>query len=104
MPKWLTVDAIAVAEEIGRRGVVRKGIHDLLGGPGGSGILGHVEVNDTPALMSEHYENEEDAQTHGGDREEVEGNQISDMVGEERPPGLGRREAPLRDQAGDGAF
>jgi hypothetical protein len=53
-------------------------------------VLGHVEVNDAPAMGSEHDENEENAQTHGGDREEVERDQLSDMVREERPPGLGR--------------
>jgi hypothetical protein len=65
-------------------------------------VLGHAEVNDVPAMVSEHDENEEDTQTHGGDSEEIEGDQISDMVGEECPPGLGWREAPLRDQARDG--
>jgi hypothetical protein len=73
-PKWLTVDAIAVAEEIGRRGLVWKGIHDLLSGPGGRGMLGHVEVNDTPAMVREHDENEEDAQARGGDGEEIDRN------------------------------
>jgi hypothetical protein len=29
MPKLMAVDAVAVAEEIGGRGLVRKGIHDL---------------------------------------------------------------------------
>jgi hypothetical protein len=52
MPKWLTVDAVTVAEEIGRRGVVREGVHDLLGGPGGSRMLGDVEVDDQPASVS----------------------------------------------------
>jgi hypothetical protein len=29
MPKWLTVDAVAVAEEVGRRGLVREGVDEL---------------------------------------------------------------------------
>lgn len=37
MPKWLTVDAVAVVEEVGRRGVVREGVDELLCGPGGGG-------------------------------------------------------------------
>jgi hypothetical protein len=28
MPKWLTVDAVAVAEEVGWRGLVREGVDD----------------------------------------------------------------------------
>jgi hypothetical protein len=39
-PKLLAVDTITVAHEIGRRGVVREGIHDLLSSPVG-GRLGH---------------------------------------------------------------
>jgi hypothetical protein len=35
MPKWLTVDAVAVAEEVGRRGLVREGVDELLSGPDG---------------------------------------------------------------------
>jgi hypothetical protein len=36
VPKCLTVDAIAVAEEIGRCRLVREGLDDLLSGPLGS--------------------------------------------------------------------
>ena len=43
-PKRLAVDLVAVAEEVGRRGVVREGVHDLLGGPVGGGMLSDVEV------------------------------------------------------------
>ena len=49
-PKRLTVDAVAVAEEIRWRGVLREGVHDLLGGPGGGGVLGDVEVDDAAAV------------------------------------------------------
>jgi hypothetical protein len=37
------VDRVAIAEEVGRAGVVREGVHDLLRGPVGGGVLGHVE-------------------------------------------------------------
>src|SRR5690348_13895300 len=96
MPKLLAEDLVAVAQEIGGRGVVREGVDDLLGGPVGGGVLGHVEVDDAPAVVSEHDENKEDAQARGGHREEIEGDQIADMVGEERPPGLGWGSASLR--------
>jgi hypothetical protein len=56
-PKWLTVDAIAVAEEIARCGVDRERVDDLLSGPVGGG----VEVDDPSAMVSEHDEDEEDA-------------------------------------------
>ena len=44
-----------------------------------------------PAMVSEHDEDEEHPQARGGDREEIEGDEVPDVVGEERPPGLGRR-------------
>src|SRR5206468_10102616 len=93
VPKLLAVHLVTVAQEIRGRGVVWEGVHDLLGGPAGGGVLGHVEVDDAPAVMSEHDENKEDAQAHGRHREEIEGDQIADMVGEERPPGLRRQGA-----------
>jgi hypothetical protein len=49
------------------------------------GVLGHVDVDDPSAMMGEHDENEEHAQARGGDREEVERDEVADMVGEERP-------------------
>jgi len=61
-------------------------------------------MDDPPAMMSEHEENEQYAEPGGGNREEVEGNEIADMVGEERPPSLGWRYGPLRHQAGHGAL
>ena len=81
-----------------------EGVHDLLGGPVGGGVLGHVEVDDAPAVVSEHDENKEDVQARGGHREEIEGDQASDMVVEERPPGLRRPGAPLRHEPGDGTL
>jgi hypothetical protein len=42
----------------------------------------HVEVDDAPAMMGEHDEDEEDAQPSRGDGEEVDRDQIAKMVGE----------------------
>jgi hypothetical protein len=103
-PEGITVDGIAVAEEVGRCGVVREGIYDLLSGPAGGGMLGDIEMDYPSAMVSEQDENEEHPQACGRDREEIEGDEISDMVGEERPPRLGWRCAPLRHQAGNGAL
>ena len=61
VPKWLPINAVTVASEIGGRGVLREGVHDLLSGPVGGGVLGHVEVDDAPAVVSQHDENNEDA-------------------------------------------
>jgi dienelactone hydrolase len=55
-------------------------------------------------MVSEHNENEEDAEASGGHGKEVDRDQVPDMVSEERPPGLRRLRTPLRDQARDGAL
>ncbi len=52
VPKLLAVDLVTVAQEIGGRGVVRERVYDLLEGSVGGGVLGHVEVDDAPAVVS----------------------------------------------------
>src|SRR6267143_1269260 len=104
VPKLLAVDLVAVAQEIGRCGVVRESVHDLLGGPVGGGVLGHVEMDDAPAMVGEHDEDEEDAEASGGHGEEIDRDQVPDVIGQKRPPGLRGRGAPLREQPRDGAF
>ena len=88
LPEHVTVDRVAIAEEIGGREVFWEGVRDLLGGPVGGGVLGHVEVDDAAAMVGEHDEDEEDAESSGGHGEEIKGDQISDMIGEERSPRL----------------
>jgi len=51
-------------------------------------VLGDVEVDNAPAVVSEHDENEEDAKASGGNGKEIDRDQVADVVSEERPPGL----------------
>ena len=78
VPERVAVDLVTIAEEKGRRGVIREGVHDLLSRPGGGGMLGHVEVEDSPPMVGEHDQDEEHAQVSGGHREEIDGDQIAD--------------------------
>jgi hypothetical protein len=91
LPERVTIDGVPIAQEIGRRGIVREGVHDLLGRPVCGGVLGHVEVDHTPAMVGEHDEDKEHPQARGVHREEIEGDEVPDMVGEERAPGLVQR-------------
>jgi hypothetical protein len=100
----LAIDLVTVAQEVGRRGVVRERGDDLLGGPAGGGVLGDVEVDDPPAIVGQHDEDEQDAQERGGHGEEIDGDQIADVVREEGPPGLRRVGAPCRHEARHGAL
>ena len=104
VPERVTVDLVTIAEEVGWLGVVREGVHNLLGRPMRGGMLGDVEVDDASAMVSEHDEDEEHPQACGGDREEIEGNQVPDVIGQERAPRLRGRRATLRNQPRDGAL
>jgi hypothetical protein len=104
LPERLAIDAVAIAEQVLRRGLIGEGVDDLLGGPGCGGMLGDVEMDDTPAVVGEHDEDEEDAEPSGGHSKEIDGDQVPDMVGEERPPGLRGLGTPFRHQAGHGAL
>jgi hypothetical protein len=48
-------------------------------------MLGDIEMDDPSAMMGEHDENEQYAEPGGGNREEIEGDEISDMVGPSPP-------------------
>jgi hypothetical protein len=48
---FVLVVLVVLAQEVGRRGVGRERPHDLLGGPGRSGMLGDVEVEDAPPMV-----------------------------------------------------
>ena len=90
VPKRVIVDAVAIAEEIGRGGVIREGMDDLLSRPGGGGMLGDIEVEHAATMVGEDDQDEEDAQASGRNGEEVDRDEVADMVGEERSPGLRR--------------
>lgn len=58
-------------------------------GPGSGGAFGDVEVKGATAVVGKHDEDEEDTQAGGGHCEEIDCDEVPDMVGQERPPGLG---------------
>ena len=55
-------------------------------------------------MVGENDQDEEHTQAQGGDREEIEGDQVPEVIGQESAPGLRGRCAALRHQAGDGAL
>ena len=54
-------------------------------------MFGDIEVDDTPAVVGEHDEDEEDAQAGGGHGEEIDRDQIADMVLGRHPKPASRR-------------
>src|SRR6266446_10182674 len=104
LTKRVPVDTVAIAEKITRRRIVRERVDELLGGPGGGGMLGDVEVDEAPAVVGEHDEDEEDAEPSSGHGEEIDRDQVPDMIGQKGSPSLRWRGASLRNQPRDGAL
>jgi hypothetical protein len=87
-PELAVIDAVAIAEEVTRRRVIGKRLDDLLRGPGGGGGISHVEVHDLTATMQENHEHVEHPEGRGRYDEEVDGDEVGEVVLEERSPGL----------------
>jgi hypothetical protein len=54
-------------------------------------MLSDIEVEDAPPVVGEDDEDEQDAQTRGGDGEEIDGDEVPDVIGQELAPRLRRR-------------
>ena len=84
----LTVDRIAIAQQPAGRRVIRKRLNDLLRGPGGRRMRRDVEMNDPPAVMEKHDEDEQDSTGDGWYGEEIDRAERGDVIREEGSPGL----------------
>src|SRR5262249_38200985 len=51
-----SVDAIAIPQQIRRRGLVRKGFANLLSRPGSRRMVGHIQMNDAAAVVRQDEE------------------------------------------------
>jgi hypothetical protein len=65
-----------------------KGLPQLLSRPFGGRVGGHIEVKNATTIMGQHQKDVKDLETEGGDREEVDGDQLLGMIFQERAPGL----------------
>ena len=94
----VTVDGVAIAEELGRSGIVREGVHDLLSGPSSGGMHGDIEVQHSAPMVSEDDEDEEHTHLSGG-------SPLGDQPGDRRIPRLPSRRTMSRKacSTGDGA-
>src|SRR5215472_8312123 len=84
------IDLVTIAQQVPWSGIFGKRLYHLLSCPPCRRVLGHVEMNDAPAMMSQDHKHEQHPKADGRHREEVDRDQISHMVVQESPPGLGR--------------
>jgi hypothetical protein len=54
-------------------------------------MLGDIEMNNAPAIMSQNKKYIEDPEIDGGHYKEINRNELFDVIFQEGPPGLGRR-------------
>jgi hypothetical protein len=103
--KSVAVDAVPSRRRYGGGGAPSSGkASTICWVASGRWVLGHVEMDDAATMVKQHDKNEEDAEASGGDREEIERDQLSEMVDEECSPDLRRSRPPLRHQPRDGAL
>src|SRR5215510_13948786 len=71
--KLFSIDRISIPEEIERRGIIRKGFDDLLSGPLGCRIRGHIEMNNLPATVKKDAEAVQNAEIYCRDSGKIYG-------------------------------
>ena len=105
-PEVVAVDAVPIPEEVLRRSVPRERLDDLVRGPFGGRVRGHVEVDDLPPVVQEHDEDIQDPERRRRHREEIAGSDLADVVSQELPPALRWRLSFPRDLEvlGDGGW
>jgi hypothetical protein len=82
----VAVDGVPVAEQALRRCLFRKALDKLVGGPGGGGVVGDVDMDEFSTVMSKHHESEEQVEGEGRDDEDVDGDKLADMCLKEGAP------------------
>lgn len=78
--KTFAVDAITIPDQITRSRIPGKRFHNLLRRPCRSRMFGHIEMHDTPTLVSQYDEHEEHPEFRGWDSEEIACDDIFSVV------------------------
>jgi hypothetical protein len=92
----VAVDGIPIAEQVPGRGLFREALDQLVGGPGGGGVVSDVDMDEFSTGVSKDQESEEQVEGEGRDDEEVDGDNLAGICPEEGTPRRGwpRRGAP----------
>ena len=67
------IDSIAITNQVAWRVSILESLNQLVGGPGGGRVFGHVKVLNLAAVMREDNEDEQDPEGGRRDGEEVVG-------------------------------
>jgi hypothetical protein len=89
VPKFTAVNAIPITEQVSWCGLEGEGFDNLLGGPLGCRMFGHIEMHDATSFVGQHDEDIENTKRGGGDGEEINGDKVGEVIVEKGPPRLG---------------
>src|SRR5260370_18358567 len=79
LAEFESVNTIPIAQQIFRRGIERKSLHDLLSGPFRCRMSRDVEMHNASTVMTEDDKYKQNLEPNGGHREEVDGSQLRGM-------------------------
>src|SRR5215475_2453147 len=85
----IAVDRVPVAEQVFGRGLFREALDKLVGGPGGRGVVGGVDMDEFSPVVSKDQESEEQLEGEGGHDEEVDSDNLADVCLQGGPPRRG---------------
>src|ERR1700731_3327552 len=95
-------DGVTIAQQVVREYVKRKGFSQLLSSPLCRWVGGHIEVENAPAVMSQHQKHVKHLEANSRHGKEIDGDQLLEGVVQEGAPGLRRRLAAAAN--GDGCW
>ena len=67
---------VAISQQVARELLERECVAQLLGGPVGGRVRGHVEVKNAATIMSQYQKHVEDLETDCGHGEEINGDEL----------------------------
>jgi hypothetical protein len=98
------VNLVPTSDQKSWRRVFRERFQDLLSGPSRRRMFGHVEMHQPTSTMGQNHQTEQNPKGGGRDRKEIDGNQLVQMVVEERLPGLRGRLTFSGEESRHGSF
>src|SRR3989442_9028852 len=103
-PRTRSIDSITIPDDEARRGIPGPRLAELLRSPRRRRMRRDVHVDDAATVVTQHDEDEQHAERGGRDREEVDGGELGDVIGEEGAPRLRRRTTATSEVFRDGCL
>jgi hypothetical protein len=100
----VTVDGVAVTDDVSRRYFPAKGLGELARNPSSRWVRGHSQPQDLAAIVMEYQQPVEQSERDCRDHEQVHRRDAVGVIMKERVPPLGRRSASPRHILGNGSL